>query len=556
MSGKFFGFLLVVVVLVIGVAMVTMTGDSDLPSDPGSIDTPTENTGSSTEGRPDSQPDIQPVPDGGSDTVEPQRETAVGVTEFDPDGDLTITGTVTSARDGAPVVEADVELLYQDGEIMETATTDDEGRYLIEVAEGIPPVVDLRAWGDGFATQSKRDFRISVAERNMTVDFQLRSWFTVEGRVTSAADGAPVADADVEIRALLPMFEDEWDDATTDENGYYRIEEIEDLPRVGFDLWVDSSDHVPMVRSDLAIPEDSDTLRVDFQLWPQLVLRGRVVSAATRQPLEDAEISVSSHDPEFIDDGEDEISDEDGTFELELDAVPYEDMFVLVSAEEHSGVVVRPVPPPDGGGNVNLGDIALPPLVQVSGTVVNRQTGRPVSGGDISAYAVGAPDRDEGDYCDSELIDELGRFQIDLEYTPPQMAEIYIEADDHFPLRQRIQLAANVSRHELRFEVDPVLVLKGVVKRKADGSAVAGARVRLLAPNEGEESMVGRTLADGRYRLDLPAGNTTQFGIVIEYGDKRFPIGQLNRPPAGQFSIQQDFEVDLPPMRRRPERGN
>ncbi|MFH0946951.1 MAG: carboxypeptidase-like regulatory domain-containing protein [Planctomycetota bacterium] len=551
MSGKTFALFVVVVLLIVGGAILTLM-DSGGPTDPVVV----ENDPDTTSGKkPEGPSQVEPAdPEPGQvDSASMVRETATGGTrEFDATGELTVSGRVIDGRTEKPLEGGEVELLYPDGDPFQSTTTDADGRYRIAVSEGIPPVVDLRAWADGFATQAKPGHQVSKSFRNLTVDFELRHWFTIEGRVMSV-DGKPVDDATVEIRSLLPMYEDDWDDGDTDENGFYRIEEIEDLPRSGFDVWATSSGYIPQVKSNLSIAEDSDTLRVDFEVYHSLLISGVVVSAVDRRPLEDAEIAVTSRDPEFVDDGEEEITEEDGTFLLELDAVPYEGLFILISAEEHSAVEIRNVPVPTAKGEIRLGEIMLPQMVQVTGVVVNRQDGRPVQGGDITIYARGAPDLDEGDYADCEFINDLGRFEIDLEATPPESAEVYVEADGCFPLRRRLDIPPGALQYEIRLEVDPMLKLRGVVRRKVDGTPVAGARVRLIVPEESvnKESMVARTRANGLYMLDLPSGSVLNYAIVIEYMDQRFPEGTLPTPAAGQYEIEKDFVVDLPPMGRR-----
>ncbi len=553
MSGKTFAIFVIIVLVIVGGAVLTLMDQSSSSSgneDPVTTDSgPTDGDGS----QPDT-PDIPVVVDSGGkpeDNANPEREMASDEVEFDPGGQLVITGVVTAANGGEPIEDAEVEILYQDGDPFESATTDAEGRYTLEISDGIPAKVDLRAWGDGFATRARNDVGVSSSARSLVIDFELRKWFTVEGRVVSAADGTAIADATVEIRSLMPMYEDEWDDADTDENGFYRIEEIEDLPREGFDVWADSASHVPMLKAGLSIDPSGDVLRIDFELWDALLVRGVVISGKTGQPIEDAEISVTSRDPEFLDDGEEELSNEDGSFEMELDAIPFDGIFVLVSADEHSGTVIVSVPRPTSRGEVNLGDIILPEQVVLSGVVVNKSTGQPIQNGDISIYARGAPDLDEGDYTDSEFVDELGRFEISLEYTPRGPSEVYIEADGYFPLRTSLTVPPNVLRHEVRFEVEPVVILRGLVRRKADRSPVAGARVRLLAPGNDEAALVGRTRANGQYIIEFPVGAAADYAVIIEYADRRFPMGRLEKPGTGMFEIDKDFVVDLPPMGRR-----
>ncbi len=484
----------------------------------------------------------------------PEREAAPGTPEFAPAGALEVTGKVVDAASREPIKDAEVEIFYADGEdSFGSATTAEDGSYRLIIEDGIPAVVDLRAYASSYSAQAQRGLRVDAAGRAFAVDFELRRAFRVEGYVRQAADGSPVANADLEIRSRLPLFSDEWDDAETDATGHYEFTDIEDIPPHGFDVWVDSVDHVPMVQYDLAVPEGSDVLQVDFILWSQLVIRGTVVSSVSGGPIEDAMISACSPDPEFVDDGEDELTGEDGAFALELDCIPYHDLFVLVSAEDHSPVRVNPVPLPDQHGVIELGKVTLGPLVRVSGVVVNKASGLPVGGGDITVFDAAAPDTDEGEFCDAELIDEAGRFEVELEMSPPGNAAVLIEATGYFPLRQPLQVPLNARQHEVRFEVEPVIVLRGTVRRNADNSPVAGARIRLLggAAGDGEESLVCRTRADGTFMMELPASAPEDLGVVIEYSEYRFSMGRLPKPDPGSSTIVKDYGVDVAPFRRR-----
>ena len=303
-------------------------------------------------------------------------------------------------------------------------------------------------------------------------------------------------------------------------------------------MWVDSSDHSPMIKRNLRVEPGQEVLRVDFQLWEELLITGTVMSSITGQPIEDAEISIASRDPEFIDDGEDELSDEDGTFEVPIDTLPYEDLFVLISAEDHAAVLIDPVPQPTRQGVIALGTIALGQSVTLRGVVRNGRTGAAVQGGDVYIYAATAPDRDDGDYVDTETIDSHGRFEAILEYCPAQGAEIFIDADGHEPTRMTLDIPQNVLQHEVVLDVEPIIMLRGTVRRKANNQPVPGAGVRVLVGAASSDEPFARCRADGSYRVALPAGDTTSYSVVIEAGGQRFPVGNLGRTPGGRNELR------------------
>ncbi len=553
MSGRLFGLFLAVVAIIVGVAVVSLFDDQAGPDDVTVSPStgPTEPTEPANHGDvPEIDPKDVARPDRTTRVTEPTTREAVERGEYDPTATLVVAGHVTDARTGKPVAAADVEVLYPDGEEIEAAETDATGAYRIEISDGIPSQVVFRSWADGYATLAMPPRHVT-GSRELTVDFALRGRFAIEGRVVSARDGTPIQGADIEIRSLLPSFASEWAGEETDENGFYRIEDIEDLPREGIDVFASSTDYSPKVAAGLSLESGQDVMRVDFVLYEALTIVGVVVSARDGSPIEDAEISAASPDPEFIEDGEDEVSDEDGSFALELDSIPYDGMFVLVSADDHSPVRIQNLPNPDNEGVIRVGKIALPLRTTLVGIVKNSLSGAAVSGGDVSVYSRHAPDREDGDYTDGELIDETGRFEIELELAPPGEAEVLVDADGYFPLRVPLTIPGGVLRHEVVYEVEPVVRLIGFVRRTVDQTPVAGARVRVLSGDEAlDEELVVRAGANGAFQVELPSATARNLGIVIEYSNLRFSFGRLTDLPDANFEIRRDFTVDVPPLRR------
>ncbi len=374
------------------------------------------------------------------------------------------------------------------------------------------------------------------------------------GRIIAAKDGAPIEGAEVEIRSTSALFEDDWDSSEeSTPNGEYKITDITDLPREGFDLFVTSSGHCPQVMKDLKVPDGQTELRVDFTLYETLTLKGVVVSAADNQPIEDASVYASSPDPDFEDDGTDEVTDENGAFSMELDSIPLDGMFVLATADAHAAVSIPAVPAPDRSGVIDLGRIALPAAPHLIGVVVDKATNQPIPGGEVSVYPFNAPQKDEGDFGVSETIDATGRFEMDLTSAPSDAAEILIEAKDCFPIRQRLNVPPGQAQIELRFEVERQIVLTGMVTRPGDQSPVAGARVRLITAADVtlEDELFSRTRPDGTYRIELPAGDVGRFAIVAEYGSKRVPIGKLTASEVGDYKIVRNFTMDVPKLERK-----
>lgn len=536
---------LLVAALVVGGAIFALFRDEGAPGAPGvtgaSKATPTESPARSPEAGP-------------ADAVgRPQRseahesEASLPPREATGEAALVVVGLVTDARTGRPLEAAEVSVRYPDGESIEEAETDAEGSYRIEIESPAPARFYVTCWAEEH-THTSSPLLDAGGEGLVRQDFQLLPWFRIEGRVVSRRDGRPIEGADVEIRSRHPAFEEEWDDAETDESGYFVIEEIEDLPRTGIDLLVDSVDHAPAVMTDLSVPEGSDVLTVEFRLWPRLLVRGRVVDPHGK-PVEDAEVSLLSHDPEYADDPEDDLTDEDGTFELEIDTMPYEGLYLLAAAEGASGVKVDPLPAPSAEGVVDVGDLRLGEPVVVRGSVVDARSGAPIPDADVTIYPAGVEEGEDGDFIDGEIADDTGRFEAEVVYTPRDAAMIYVEADGYFPKRMPLAIPPHVPEYEVTVPLEPVVRLEGTVVRRADGSPVAGARIRVLVPGHG--IVTERCLADGRFTVELPRTESQELPVVVEFIDRRFPVGSVRVPSDGSTVVRRHYVVDLPPLRRK-----
>ncbi|MBK6940588.1 MAG: carboxypeptidase regulatory-like domain-containing protein [Planctomycetes bacterium] len=507
------------------------------PNDSGMTPTPSETNSGSTSTTPTTPVDVDPG------TV----RTATQADDYSAEGKLRVTGRVIDADTNKPVPDAEVEMLYPDGTPIESAFSVEDGTYEIEINEGIPPTVDFRAKAEGFSACVKTEVRVTKSVRDLSLDFALRPGFRIEGRVTSVA-GGPVADAQVHVRSLAPMFEDDWETVDTDQNGYYSFEPIETFSPESFDVYVESIDHVPALKTGLSVASGQLTLRVDFRLVDSLKLRGRIVDSRG-QPVEGATITIASPDPEYTDDAEDETSGEDGAFEYEGNVVPLESMFLLVTCPDYAPLRVESLPAAGADGVSDLGTLRLGAPVHVTGFVVMQGTGGVVGGGDITFCAVGAPDGAEGEYTDSTQIGSNGHFELDLENTPPGKVLVTIEAKDSLESAQIVDIA-NQPTVSLQLAVEPVIVISGSVTREADRSPIPSARVRIVGPRiEVDESeLSARTRPDGSYRIELPSTvNVGQLAIVVEYAGKRHTFGGLPAPNAA-YQIAKDFALDVPPV--------
>jgi hypothetical protein len=484
--------------------------------------------------------------------VEPVRETAPTSTtpasgDFSPLGTLIVTGTVRSRSDSRPIAGADVEIYDDESEELESTVTDEAGRYRLEVAGGLPPTFEVKAAADGFSAARAVGSTGALEVMNVTLDIELGPTYTIEGHVVDAVTGAPVDECDVMVRSLDKSFNDYWDSATTDASGFYRIGPIENLPREGIDVFVEPLDHTPSLRTGLQLESGESKITVDFRLYPELVIHGKVATPDGR-PIEEATIAAVSRDPEFNELGEEEITDEDGSFELALSSTPFEGLYVLIYDVDHTGVLIDPLPQPDASGRIDLGLVNLEPPVTLRGTVVNARTGARVAGGDVTVFSSIFRERHESDYTDSEEIED-GRFEVRLEHTPVGEAVVRIEAEGCDPYEQTLEIVRNSAELELSVEVEPTVVLDGYVTRVVDRTPVIGARVVVLTPSG--VRVHARSRADGYYKLELPPGTRfDQTHITVALGAMTFKMGSVPQPPPGGFTVQQNLAIDVEPVKK------
>ncbi len=152
----------------------------------------------------------------------------------------TLSGTVTSSADGAPIVGARV---LADGERDRTTSTDNTGTYSIRL-----PVGEYAVSASAFGFYTGTGTATIVEEETVTLDFALEQAPThaVVGTVVDP-EGAPLADAEVTLRGTpLPA-------QTTDEAGYF---EFPAVPEGEYVLHASSGGCI--LDADLAIEVDGD----------------------------------------------------------------------------------------------------------------------------------------------------------------------------------------------------------------------------------------------------------------------------------------------------------
>lgn len=211
-------------------------------------------------------------------TVEAGKVTIV---DFSLDYAKGIAGTVTSAADGSALAGASVAL-YSGGILRYTLTTDENGDYGEEVTPGVYNITCSRA---GYVSQTRTGVTIP-ADTSVVVNFALLEVSGISGRVTRAATGAGIADAQI----IVSLGGVEVDSTTTGADGSYSME-IDpgtyrvDCQAVGF---VDQS------RTGVTVLPNAHAI-VNFSLAASAAVNGLVTSAADGSPVSGAAVRLYSY---------------------------------------------------------------------------------------------------------------------------------------------------------------------------------------------------------------------------------------------------------------------
>lgn len=213
-----------------------------------------------------------------------------------------VSGVVVDAVTGQPIVGARVGLRPVGGDVGPggpggggfwlNAVTGPDGSYLIERI----PAGDYQAGASGHGYYPSDHVSITVIDGETTVaDFALEplSFGRVEGLVTDAASGSPIAGAHVALLRVGPGFESAsgggglfWLHAVSGDNGGYTIENV---PADDYEARVWAFGYFPSAPIPVTVVEDETTV-VDFELDSLVfgAIEGTVTDAVTGEPIENA----------------------------------------------------------------------------------------------------------------------------------------------------------------------------------------------------------------------------------------------------------------------------
>jgi hypothetical protein len=419
---------------------------------------------------PEAAPAFTPVPPPPVESLVPAGTGARPIADSGaaPDGGPPVVARGTVTFQGGPLpegAEADVVLFDNEGTDLETVTAAADGSFEIRWDEPLSPgwsvgtdlvtlvlgaeVVDLLPDNSGpLAAHLPK-------EPPVQVPLELGHAPLVVGRVYDRLTGENIVGAEITAISSLAAYSFDECYELSGDDGRYELP-LEDLSLRGLIVWCRADGWQAQAWGPQDVPPAAapgEALRVDFALDATVPWRGRVLSAIDGLPVDGATITIG-HDQDGLNAWSDfEISDEDGTWELELGDVPVEGAWVHVQQFDYAPVAVRNVRP---GEDIV---VRLPAPVSVAGRVVTRGGGEPVDSATVAFYFDGETLLGENGLYDEAYTDADGAFELVLEYAPADMALIRVDSTDHAHAElpfAAVARPAGAGRWDMVIELEPL----------------------------------------------------------------------------------------------------
>jgi thermitase len=366
-----------------------------------------------------------------------------------------ISGTVTSAKDGSPIVGATVT----DG--TRTTTTDSTGKYTIS---NVPP-------GTYQVTASKAGYHSStvtvtvLAGSTVVANFSLIEIIvpgSISGTVTSAKDGSPVVGATVSDGTRT---------TTTDATGRYTIANV---PPGTYQVTAGKSGYYSLPSSVTVLAGATGVANFSLIEVPGAIT-GTVTSAKDGSPVVGATVTDGTR-----------TTTTDGTGKYTISNVPPDTYQVVASKSGyHSsslGVTVL-------AGNAAVANFALNEVIvpgSISGTVTSAKDGSPIVGAMVS------------DGTRTTTTDATGKYTISN--VPPGTYQVTASKAGYYSSSSSVTVVAGAAA-VANFALNEIPgSISGTVTSAKDGSPIVGATVT-------DGARTTSTDATGKYTIaSVPPG--------------------------------------------------
>ena len=258
----------------------------------------------------------------------------------------TVTGVVTDAVTSAAIEGASVK--FAAGEKEFTATTDAEGKYSVELTQGVAYTMTVEA-----ENYSSYEYEISELGEVLTFDAALTlAPKTVSGTITDEVTGAAIEGATVTFTAGENVYT-----TSTDADGKYSVEIVDVYPAYTMTVEAESYDDY---ENEIGVLADQLTFDAAIRLSAKTV-SGTVTDAVTSAAIEGATVTFTAGENAYS-----AVSDADGKYSVEIADVypaytmtveaegyePYESGVGVVDATKAYDAALQPVDTGVAGINV------------------------------------------------------------------------------------------------------------------------------------------------------------------------------------------------------------
>ena len=258
----------------------------------------------------------------------------------------TVTGVVTDAVTSAAIEGASVK--FAAGEKEFTATTDAEGKYSVELTQGVAYTMTVEA-----ENYSSYEYEISELGEVLTFNAALTlAPKTVSGTITDEVTGAAIEGATVTFTAGENVYT-----TSTDADGKYSVEIVDVYPAYTMTVEAESYDDY---ENEIGVLADQLTFDAAIRLSAKTV-SGTVTDAVTSAAIEGATVTFTAGENVYS-----AVSDADGKYSVEIADVypaytmtveaegyePYESGVGVVDATKAYDAALQPVDTGVAGINV------------------------------------------------------------------------------------------------------------------------------------------------------------------------------------------------------------
>jgi Carboxypeptidase regulatory-like domain len=462
-----------------------------------------------------------------------------------------VSGTVTSAENGAPLADGNVRVWTPQGYYIGSDTTDAAGGYAIGGLEAGTYTVSTRYF-DGFFDELYDDIPCPGGSCDETtgtpvgvdsttgatgVDFALEEGGSVTGVVTATATGLPIPDVHVEIWNVdgIQVGNDLTDAAgnylvrglstgtyfAVAESSVYLGEVYDDQPCLGGAPY----DCDPTEGTPLVVREAQITAGIDFALDRLGSIAGSITENGSGDPISDVRVEISLLDGTFV---RSAYSQSDGTYLV--GGLPAGEYLVVADSYDHSDELYDGVACPEGlpngcdpmdGTSIAVGlnaavsgiDFVLQRLGAIAGTVTETTTDAPLPGLRIELYQL------DGSYVGSDYTDADGHYLMEYldsgsyavatdSYYGEYVDELYDDipcpggynygCDGEDPTPVAVMLETTTGG--IDFALDRFGDITGTVTDAETGAPISGLEVYLVS-EDGGSYHYHYTDASGQYRF-------------------------------------------------------